>query len=302
MARIDFIQQQYCNARMMEILFLPMWWKCLSLRIWPILIICAIYFRLNIHANTIVRVQNLSKLYNSRWFFQRNSYIYALNNITTIIPRNKIISFIGPSGSGKSTLVKCLVGMESINSGTIIKTTTTTLSEKRDGYSENVEDNSEMSYCYLDPHFYLSYNDNAHVHELLKQCSNNPFYVNGMVDAIFAQLKLPTDVAISSLLISQRKTFEILLGLCRIASNPPYALVFDEYFDKDHSTVLNTVMNNIKVIKDDFNINIQIFIVTHSKSVYQQHSDHTISLYKGMIYDSGPPTRVKCPAQITWVD
>ena len=106
----------------------------------------------------------------------------------------------------------------------------------------------------------------------------------------------------SSLLISQRKTFEILLGLCRIEKNPPYVVVLDEYFDKDHSTVLSTVMKNLRVIQNNFNVDIQIFIVTHSKSVYQQHSDYTIALYKGMIYDSGLPSRVKCPAQMTWVD
>jgi len=109
-------------------------------------------------------------------------------------------------------------------------------------------------------------------------------------------------MAVSSLLISQRKIFEILLGLCRIEKHPPYVVVFDEYFDKDHSTVLSTVMKNLRVIQDDFNVDIQTFIITHSKSVYQQHSDHTIVLYKGMIYDSGHPTRVNCPAQMTWVD
>lgn len=282
-----------------------MWLPSSYVHLCSILIIYDICLRCFSSATSVLRVQNLSKLYKSRWFLQGSSQSYALKNITTIIPRDKIVSFIGPSGSGKSTLVKCIVGMESINGGSVIRTNevvTTNDSHGPPGYVVDITEDSKISYCYLDPHFYLSYNDNTNVHELLKQYSCKVFLINSLVDAIIAHLKLPTDVAASSLLISQQKTFEILLGLCRIEKNPPYVVVFDEYFDKDHSTVLSAVMKNLRVIQNDFNVDIQMFIVTHSKSVYQQHSDYTIALYKGMIYDSGHPTRVKCPAQMTWVD
>jgi len=279
-------------------------WSHSSAHLCSILIIYVLSLRCLSPAASVLRVENLSKLYKSRWFFQGSSQSYALKNITTIIPRDKIVSFIGPSGSGKSTLVKCIVGMESINGGSVIKTeeVTNDVNHGSPRYNVGINEDSKMSYCYLDPHFYLSYNDNTNVHELLKQYSCKLFLINSIVDDIVAQLKLPTDVTASSLLISQRKTFEILLGLCRIEKNPPYVVVLDEYFDKDHSTVLSTVMKNLRVIQNDFNVDMQIFIVTHSKSVYQQHSDYTIALYKGMIYDSGLPSRVKCPAQMTWVD
>jgi ABC-type polar amino acid transport system ATPase subunit len=54
----------------------------------------------------------------------------ALDNISLNIDRNEVVSIIGYSGSGKSSLIKCIAGLETIDSGAIVTDVT-----PRKGYS-----------------------------------------------------------------------------------------------------------------------------------------------------------------------
>ena len=59
---------------------------------------------------TIIEVKNLKKNYGNR---------EILKNISFSIRKGEIISIIGESGAGKSTLMRCINGLEEINSGSI---------------------------------------------------------------------------------------------------------------------------------------------------------------------------------------
>ena len=58
----------------------------------------------------MIEISNVSKRYGQ---FQ------ALNGCSAKIHRGEVVVVCGPSGSGKSTLIKCINGLESIDSGTI---------------------------------------------------------------------------------------------------------------------------------------------------------------------------------------
>ena len=45
--------------------------------------------------------------------------VCALQDFTTNIRRREVVVVIGPSGSGKSTFLRCLNGLEDIDSGSI---------------------------------------------------------------------------------------------------------------------------------------------------------------------------------------
>ena len=62
--------------------------------------------------DAIISVDSISKTYPGG--------IRALNNVTLSICRSSVVCVIGPSGSGKSTLLRCLNGLESTDSGSIM--------------------------------------------------------------------------------------------------------------------------------------------------------------------------------------
>lgn len=78
---------------------------------------------------TIIEVKNLIKNYGDK---------EILKNISFNINKGEIISIIGESGAGKSTLMRCLNGLEGVNSGSInfYNTDITKLKEKEKLYKK----------------------------------------------------------------------------------------------------------------------------------------------------------------------
>ena len=60
----------------------------------------------------LIKVENLYKKYSESEMI--------LKNVNLEIEKGEVISIIGASGGGKSTLLRCLIGLEEIDSGTII--------------------------------------------------------------------------------------------------------------------------------------------------------------------------------------
>ena len=98
---------------------------------------------------TIIEVKNLKKNYGNR---------EILKNISFSIRKGEIISIIGESGAGKSTLIRCINGLEEINSGSIkfYDTDITKLKEK-----ERNSVKKQMAYVFQD----LNIIDNMYVIE-----------------------------------------------------------------------------------------------------------------------------------------
>ena len=69
--------------------------------------------------------KEMSKKVNNEYFSVENlEFIikksnFSLSNIDLKFPLGKITSIIGPSGSGKTLLLRCIAGLEKINSGKI---------------------------------------------------------------------------------------------------------------------------------------------------------------------------------------
>ena len=55
----------------------------------------------------------------SRYYFSEGKTIKALDNVDLTIPANQIFTLLGPSGCGKTTLLRCIVGLETPDSGEI---------------------------------------------------------------------------------------------------------------------------------------------------------------------------------------
>ena len=60
----------------------------------------------------IIQVESINKTFPNG--------VKALVDFTTKIHRGEVVVIIGPSGSGKSTFLRCLNGLEEIDSGSIV--------------------------------------------------------------------------------------------------------------------------------------------------------------------------------------
>ena len=61
-----------------------------------------------------IRIRGVSKHYSSE-----GKTIKALDAVDLVIPANRIFTLLGPSGCGKTTLLRCIVGLESPDTGEI---------------------------------------------------------------------------------------------------------------------------------------------------------------------------------------
>jgi iron(III) transport system ATP-binding protein len=61
-----------------------------------------------------IRINDLTKD-----FYSEGKRIRALDHVDLTIPANQIFTLLGPSGCGKTTLLRCIVGLESPDSGAI---------------------------------------------------------------------------------------------------------------------------------------------------------------------------------------
>ncbi len=61
-----------------------------------------------------IRIEGLTKDYQAE-----GRRIRALDDVALVVPANRIFTLLGPSGCGKTTLLRCIVGLESPDSGEI---------------------------------------------------------------------------------------------------------------------------------------------------------------------------------------
>ncbi|MBT8765050.1 amino acid ABC transporter ATP-binding protein [Metapseudomonas boanensis] len=63
----------------------------------------------------MIEVHNLVKTFNAR-----GQLVRAVDNVGTSVAKGEVLVVLGPSGSGKSTFLRCLNGLEELDSGSVI--------------------------------------------------------------------------------------------------------------------------------------------------------------------------------------
>ena len=93
----------------------------------------------------VLEIKNINKSFNER---------KVLSNFSLNMEEAEIVSIIGPSGVGKSTLLRCINGLEKIDSGEIL-INNKSLKRKKDKISK--ETNLEVGLVFQDYNLFPQY-------------------------------------------------------------------------------------------------------------------------------------------------
>ncbi|MCF0170301.1 amino acid ABC transporter ATP-binding protein [Fusobacterium varium] len=205
----------------------------------------------------MIQVNNLSKQY------LEGDVI--LKNINLGIEKGEVVSIIGPSGGGKSTLLRCLIGLEEIDSGDV-----------------KVPDKKKMGMVFQ--------SFNLFPHKTAIQNIMESLIVVDKMDKSEAKkiaydllekvgLKDRADFYPKALSGGQKQRVAIARALAR----NPEVLLFDEPTSALDPDMVKEVLNVIEQLRDSSNIT--MVIVSHEIDFVNQISDRIVVMENGNIKD-----------------
>lgn len=209
------------------------------------------------------------KLFEMKHIKKNFGELDVLKDISLDVAEGEVLSIIGPSGSGKSTLLRCATGLETPDSGEIIK----------QGDVGLVFQNFNLF-----PHF-----------SVMKNIVDAPLRVQKRKkEEVYAQAReLLSKMGLSEkedaypyqLSGGQQQRVSIARALCM----NPKILFFDEPTSALDPELTGEIL---KVIKDLAAENITMVIVTHEMSFARDISDRIIFMDQGVIAVEGTPKEV----------
>lgn len=201
-----------------------------------------------------ITVRNLYKQFN-------NDEI--LRGIDLDIERGEVVSIIGPSGGGKSTFLRCMIGLEDINSGTI-----------------ETPDKNKMGMVFqsfnLFPHKTAAQNimESLVIVDKMDKKEARKIALN-LLDKV--GLKDKADVYPKTLSGGQKQR----VAIARALAKNPEVLLFDEPTSALDPEMVKEVLNVIAFLRD--NSNITMVIVSHEIDFVNQISDRIVVIEKGKV-------------------
>ena len=186
-----------------------------------------------------------------------------LKGIDLDIERGEVVSIIGASGGGKSTFLRCLIGLEDINSGTI-----------------NTPDKSKMGMVFqsfnLFPHKTAAQNimESLIVVDKMDRKKAREIALN-LLEKV--GLKDKADFYPKTLSGGQKQR----VAIARALAKNPEVLLFDEPTSALDPEMVKEVQNVISFLRD--NSNITMVIVSHEIDFVNQISDRIAVFEKGKI-------------------
>ena len=186
-----------------------------------------------------------------------------LRGIDLDIEKGEVVSIIGASGGGKSTFLRCMIGLEDINSGTI-----------------ETPDKSKMGMVFqsfnLFPHKTAAQNimESLIIVDKMDKKEAREIALN-LLDKV--GLKDKADMYPKTLSGGQKQR----VAIARALAKNPEVLLFDEPTSALDPEMVKEVQNVIAFLRD--NSNITMVIVSHEIDSVNQISDRIVVMEKGKI-------------------
>jgi polar amino acid transport system ATP-binding protein len=231
----------------------------------------------------IIEVRNVCKSFGD---------LKVLDDVSLDIARSESVVLIGPSGSGKTTLLRCLIGLETIEQGTI-KMEGQLLGKRweRGKFVQDSEKNirrirSKLGMVFqsftLFPHMTVLQNVmEAPLH--VKKMSREEAQVQGL--ALLQKFGLSDKIhSYPSQLSGGQKQ---RVAIARALAMEPQIMLFDEVTSALDPELVGEVLQTMRQLAED---GMTMVVVTHEMSFAQDVADRVIVMDGGRIIEYGPPS------------
>ncbi|MBK5571100.1 amino acid ABC transporter ATP-binding protein [Ensifer sp. SSB1] len=208
----------------------------------------------------------------------------VLSDISLNIRRGEVVCIIGPSGSGKSTLIRCINGLNSIQSGSI----------KVGGLEVNDEKLDKLALRKRVGIVFQQYNLFPHK-TALQNVAMAPRIVlrekKGVVEArareLLAKVGLAGKEDAYPLELSGGQQQRV--AIARSLAMRPEVMLFDEVTAALDPEMVKEVLSTIKDLAKD---GMTCVLVTHEMNFAREVADHVYFMDKGVIVEHGPPDQM----------
>jgi len=238
---------------------------------------------------TVIKVKNILKKYNNK---------IILNDLSFEVKKGQVMTILGPSGCGKTTLLRCLIGLENIQSGTIdvlnyLITTTNNQNNVNSPEYSGIND-FRKNIGFVAQHLYLWPHKTA-----LENIALGPKNVlkKSRLESIQIAIKLLSQFDIVKL--KNKYPYELSGGeqqrvaLARALSTNPKILILDEV-----TSALDPerVRSLAQIIREHVSTDRTIIVATHNIEFASKISDQIIFLDNGIkIEESDSTLFIKSP-------
>ena len=205
--------------------------------------------------------------------------IHALVDFSTKIRRGEVLVVIGPSGSGKSTFLRCLNGLEEIDSGSIIIDGIPLDDNKKHRLEIRKEVGMVFQLFNLFPHITVLENVNLAQRLVRKKTK---------AEATVATMDLLSKVGISDKANSYSSQLsggqQQRVAIARALAMMPKMMLFDEATSALDPEMIGEVLDVMKTLARE---GMTMIVVTHEMGFAREVSDRVIFMDGGAIVEEG---------------
>ncbi len=220
----------------------------------------------------IITVDKINKVFSSNG-------VHALRDFSTNIRRSEVLVLIGPSGSGKSTFLRCLNGLEEIDSGSIVVDGVPLDDNKKNRLEIRKEVGMVFQAFNLFPH--MTVVENVNLAQKLVRKKTKEEAMETTMD-LLRKVGIPekTDSYPNQLSGGQQQRVAIARALAMM----PKVMLFDEATSALDPEMIGEVLDVMKTLARE---GMTMVVVTHEMGFAREVSDWVIFIEDGEIVEGG---------------
>ena len=217
----------------------------------------------------MISIKKISKKYNNKYVFR---------NISFDINDNEKLLIIGPSGCGKTTLIRCLNGLNKIDSGNIF------LNGVKISNIDDVALKSKVGMVFqnynLFPH--LSVRENVSLAPKLLKMGNDR-EIDGLVKRLLSEVNIINKIDSYPSKLSGGEKQRV--AIARTLATKPEVILLDE----PTSALDPATINDFISLLNELSKTTTIVVVSHEMDLIKSFADKVLFLKDGSILEYGTP-------------